>query len=95
MIKTYLQITLKINAAEKGKISGVYDRFKTSFLDQINGATSNELLIGEEYFQLLYGFHTREDAQAFLSTELYNNDILIALKPLMLNNPEIRIYDVI
>jgi len=93
-VKAYLQITLRINAADKGAASSVYDKFQASFLDQIKGAISAELLIGEEYIQLLHGFETAEDAKAFLSTELYNNSVLVALKPLILDNPEVRIFNV-
>ena len=95
MAKAYLQITLKINSAAKGAASGVYDKFQDSFLDQIKGATSIELLVGDEYIQLLHGFGTADDAQAFLSTELFNNGILVALKSLVVDTPEVRIYTVV
>lgn len=92
MAKAYLQITLKINTADKGAVSGVYNKFRTLFLEQIQGAISIELLIGDEYIQLLHSFDTAEEAQDFLSTELYNNDVLVAVKPFIVNTPEVRIY---
>ncbi len=94
MAKAYLQITLKVNAVDKGAVSGVYHKFRALFLEQIQGATSIELLIGDEYIQLLHSFDTAEEAEAFLSTELYNNDMLVALKPFIVDTPEVRIYDV-
>ncbi|WP_104381543.1 hypothetical protein [Sphingobacterium sp. HMA12] len=95
MAKAYLQITLKINNSDKGAVSGIYDKFRDSFLDQVKGATSIELLIGNGYIQLLHVFDTAEDAQAFLSTELYNNEILLALKSLMVDTPMISVYSVL
>ncbi|WP_433900269.1 hypothetical protein [Sphingobacterium puteale] len=95
MAKAYLQVTLKINNSDKGAVSGIYEKFRDSFIDQIKGATSIELLIGDGYIQLLHVFDTAEDAQAFLSTELYNNNILFALKSLMVDTPRVSIYSVL
>ncbi|CAM3665002.1 hypothetical protein [Sphingobacterium prati] len=95
MAKAYLQITLKINSANRGVASGMYDKFQEPFLDQIKGATSIELLVGDEYIQLLHDFDTADDAQAFLSTELYNNDMLATLKSLVVDTPDVRIYTVV
>ncbi|PUV23897.1 MULTISPECIES: hypothetical protein [Sphingobacterium] len=95
MAKAYLQVTLKINNSDKGAVSGIFDKFRDSFIDQIKGATSIELLIGDGYIQLLHVFDTVEDAHAFLSTELYNNNILFALKSLMVDTPQVSIYAVL
>ncbi|OOG18990.1 hypothetical protein BWD42_03265 [Sphingobacterium sp. CZ-UAM] len=95
MAKAYLQITLKINPSEKGAVTGIYNKFQDAFLDQIKGAIAMELLVGDEHVQLLHVFDTAEDAHVFLSTELFNNDILVALKSLAVDTPEIRIYTVL
>lgn len=94
MVTVYLEITLKSNAADRNVVLSLYHKFKSPFLDQIKGAVSIELLISDEDFQLLHSFETLDDAQAYLSTELYNNDILVALKPLLLDNPVVKIYSV-
>lgn len=39
MAKAYLQVTLKINNSDKGAVSGIYEKFRDSFIDQIKGAT--------------------------------------------------------
>ena len=94
MTTAYLQIVLKVNLADRGELTNTYNKFKNSFLEQIKGATTHELLIGDEEVQLLYGFDNLEDAEAFLSTELYNNVVLVALKPLIFDNPKIRVFNV-
>ncbi|MGJ1290427.1 hypothetical protein I6I97_21535 [Sphingobacterium multivorum] len=94
MTTAYLQIVLKMNSSNRGELTSTYHKFKDLFREQIKGAKTQELLFSDEDIQLLYGFDTYEDAEAFLSTELYNNIILVALKPLISNNPEIKIYHV-
>ncbi|WP_312743435.1 hypothetical protein [Sphingobacterium multivorum] len=94
MTTAYLQIVLKMNSSNRGELTSTYNKFKDLFREQIKGAKTQELLFSDEDIQLLYGFDTYEDAEAFLSTELYNNIILVALKPLISNNPEIKICHV-
>jgi len=94
MTTAYLQIVLKMNSSNRGELTSTYNKFKDLFQEQIKGAKTQELLFSDEDIQLLYGFDTFEDAEAFLSTELYNNVILVALKPLISNNPDIKIYNV-
>lgn len=92
MAKSYLQISLKIDNADRANAAVVYNKFKAPFLNEINGATSKELLIRDEDVQVLHGFETVEDAQNYLSSQLFNNDVVIALKPYLKENPEVRIY---
>jgi hypothetical protein len=94
MAKSYLEITLKVDEADRASAAGVYNQYKASFLESINGATSKELLIRTEDVQVLHGFETAEDAQNYLSSELFNNDVVTALKPYLKDNPDIRIYTV-
>ncbi|WP_242917330.1 hypothetical protein [Pontibacter liquoris] len=92
MTKAYLQISLKIDNADRPSAAGVYHKYKAPFLDSIKGATSKELLIREEDVQVLHGFESAADAQAYLTTELFNNDVVVALKPYLKDTPEVRIY---
>lgn len=94
MAKAYLEISLKINEADRANAGGVYGKYKAPFLETIKGATSKELLIRNEDVQVLHGFETAEDAQNYLSSELFNNDVVTALKPYLQDNPDIRIYTV-
>lgn len=94
MAKSYLEITLKIDNADRANAAGVYNQYKAPFLETIQGATSKELLIREEDVQVLHGFDSAENAENYLSTELFNNDVVTALKPFLKDNPDVRIYTV-
>lgn len=94
MAKAYLEISLKINEADRGNAGGVYNQYKAPFLENIKGATSKELLIRTEDVQVLHGFESAEDAQNYLTSELFNNDVVTALKPYLQDNPDVRIYTV-
>jgi hypothetical protein len=88
----YLQITLKVAPANRPAAAGVYQRYKASFLNTIAGAKSKELLVRDEDVQVLHGFDTVEQANAYLKTELFTSDVVGALKPLLDAAPDVRIY---
>ncbi|TDW99011.1 hypothetical protein [Dinghuibacter silviterrae] len=94
MAKAFLEITLKVDNADRGNAAGVYNKYKAPFLEQIKGAESKELLVRDEDVQVLHGFETVQDAQAYLSSGLFTNDVVVALKPYLKANPDVRIYDV-
>ncbi len=72
----------------------MYVRYKTPFLEQIKGASSKDLLMRTDDVQVLHGFETEEDAQAYLTTDIFQNDVVRELKPYLESDPEIRIYSV-
>jgi hypothetical protein len=90
----YLEITLKVNEADRAPAAGVYVKYKQPFLKQIKGALSKELLMRTDDVQVLHGFKTQADAEAYLKSELFNNDVVTALKPYLQASPEVRIYSV-
>lgn len=90
----YLEITLKVNEADRGAAAGVYLKYKQPFLKQIKGAVSKELLIRSDDVQVLHGFDNKADAEAYLKSDLFNNDVVAALKPYLQASPEVRIYQV-
>lgn len=90
----YLQITLKVNEADRPAAAGVYQQYKGPFLDTIPGATSKELLIRAEDVQVLHGFETTAQAEAYLKSDLFTNDVVTGLSPYLQADPEVRIYDV-
>jgi hypothetical protein len=90
----YLEITLDIKTENRGAAAGVYLKYKEPFLEQIAGATSKELLIRAEDVQVLHGFASEDEAKAYLTTALFENDVVRELKPFLAGNPEIRIYSV-
>jgi len=50
--------------------------------------------VREEDVQVLHGFQTVADAQAYLNTDLFTKDVVGGLTPLLQAEPEVRIYDV-
>ncbi|WP_407713719.1 hypothetical protein ACJJWD_17675 [Comamonas testosteroni] len=90
----YLQVTLKVEAQNRTTAGEVYSRYREPFLKTITGAQSKQLLIRSEDVQVLHGFDTREHAQAYLTSELFTADVVVALTPLLAAAPDVRIYDV-
>ena len=90
----YLQITLKIADAMRAAAAGIYQKYKAPFLDAIAGAKSKELLVRDEDVQVLHGFDNRENANAYLQSELFTADVVGGLKPLLDAAPDVRIYQV-
>jgi hypothetical protein len=90
----YLQITLKITPANRPAAVGVYQRYRAPFLDTVAGAKSKELLVRDEDVQVLHGFDTADQANAYLKSKLFSADIVDALKPLLDAAPDIRVYQV-
>jgi len=88
----YLEITLKIAPANRPAAAGVYQRYKAPFLTTIAGAKSKELLVRDDDVQVLHGFDTAEQANAYLKTGLFTSDVVGALKPLLDAAPDVRIY---
>ncbi len=93
-MSAYLQITLKIKNENREAAGAVYGKYKKPFLDKIAGAKSKELLIRDEDVQVMNGFASEENARAYLTTELFSNDIVGELKPLLEADPEVHIYSV-
>ncbi len=88
----YLQITLKISEKNRAAAAGVYQKYRAPFLNTIQGAQSKELLVRDEDVQVLHGFDTVENAQAYLNSDLFKNDVVVGLQPLWDEAPEVRIY---
>ena len=90
--KAYLEITLKVDAKDRPAAGAVYAKFKQPFLTQVPGAKSKELLMRDDDVQVLHGFASRQQAEAYLASELFTKDVVVGLKPLLKANPEVRIY---
>lgn len=88
----FLEISLKINASDRAAAVAVYTKYKSPFLETVPGALSKQLLIRDEDVQVLHGFKTVDNAQAYLKSDLFNNDVVKALAPLLQAAPEVRIY---
>lgn len=90
--KAYLEITLKVDPQDRAAAGSIYSKFKKPFLSKIPGAKSKELLIRDDDVQVLHGFATRKQAEAYLSSDLFTKDVVVSLKPLLKVDPEVRIY---
>ncbi|MBD5136741.1 MAG: hypothetical protein HDT39_12390 [Lachnospiraceae bacterium] len=91
-VKAYLEITMKIEEANRPAAATVYTDYRQPFLDTIEGALTKDLLIRDEDVQVLHGFDSVEHAQAYLSSAMFQNDVFVGLKPLWSADPEVKIY---
>ena len=88
----YLEITLKIAGTNRTAAAGVYEKYKAPFLNTVSGAKSKQLLVRDEDVQVLHGFDSKENANAYLQSELFTADVVGGLKPLLEAAPDVRIY---
>jgi hypothetical protein len=93
MNKAYLEITIKVSAADRAKASAVYAKYNDRFLSTIPGAESKDLLLREEDVQVLHGFDSRASAESYLKSALFGDDVVRELKPYLSAAPEIRVYE--
>jgi len=93
MKKAFLEITMKVDGANRPKAGAVYAKYKPPFLETIPGAESKDLLLRDEDVQVLHSFDSRASAESYLASEMFANDIVCELKPLLQAAPEIRIYE--
>jgi hypothetical protein len=92
-MQAYLQITLEVADKNRDAAAGVYTEFKEPFLNSVPGAESKSLLVRKEDVQVLHGFSSMEAAESYLASDLFKNDVVDALTPLLDAAPEIRIYE--
>ena len=58
-VKAYLEITMKIDEANRPAAAKVYNDYRQPFLDTIEGALTKDLLIRDEDVQVLHGLKRR------------------------------------
>lgn len=90
--KAYLEITMIIDNANRPAAAKVYNDYKQPFLAKIEGAISKDLLVHEEDVQVLHGFNSLENAQAYLQSEMFKEDVFVGLKDLWQQEPKVKIY---
>lgn len=93
-VKAYLEITMVIDNANRPAAAKVYTDYRQPFLDQIKGAMTKDLLIRDEDVQVLHGFDSVENAKAYLSSDMFQKDVFVGLKPLWSADPDVKIYTV-
>ncbi len=94
MNTAYLEITLKIDDVDRSAAAGVYAKYKKPFLDSVSGALSKDLLLRGDDVQVLHGFTGKGDAEGYLKTKLFEEDVVTALKPYLKADPDVRIYEI-
>lgn len=80
-VKAYLEITMKIDKANRPAAAKVYSDYRQPFLSTIEGALTKDLLIRYEDVQILHGFDSAEHAQAYLSSDLFKTTSSSAFSP--------------
>jgi len=93
MKKAYLEITMKVSGADRPKAGAVYAKYKSPFLGTIPGAEAKDLLLREEDVQVLHRFDSRASAESYLTSKLFGSDVVGELRPYLMADPEIRIYE--
>ncbi|HHV09653.1 MAG TPA: hypothetical protein GXX75_05155 [Clostridiales bacterium] len=93
-VNAYLEITMKIEMANRAAAAKVYTDYRNPFLETIEGALTKELLIRDEDVQVLHGFDSAKNAEAYLSSEMFQKDVFVGLKPLWSADPDVKIYSV-
>lgn len=93
MNKALLEITLKVSEANRPKAGAVYAKYKPPFLATVPGAESKDLLLRDEDVQVLHTFDSRASAERYLASKLFAVDVVHELKPYLLTNPDVRIYE--
>lgn len=93
-VNAYLEITMSIPEENRPAAANVYTTYRKPFLDTIPGALTKELLIRDEDVQVLHGFDSVENAQAYLKSQMFNDDVATGLQPTWDADPSIVIYSV-
>ena len=93
MNKAILEITMKVSDANRPKAGAIYAKYKPPFLATVPGAESKDLLVREEDVQVIHSFDSRDAAEKYLTSKLFGIDVVSELKPLLVADPEIRIYE--
>ena len=89
---TYLQITLQVNEPNRPAAVAVYQKYLPVFLNDVKGASSKELLIRKNDVQVLHGFENEDSANAYINSDIFNNDVVRELGPLLAADPVITVY---
>ncbi len=93
-MQTYLEVNLAIANNNREAAVAVYQKYKEPFLTTISDAQSKSLLIRKGDVQVLHGFSSLNAAESYLKSDLFNNDVVRELAPVLDAGPDIRIYEV-
>ena len=94
-IGAFLEITMQVNERDRAAAAAVYSKYRKPFLDTITGAVSKQLLVRQEDVQVLHGFTSVAEAESYLTSDLFNQDVVVELKPYFQAAPSITVYQVV
>ncbi len=94
-VDAFLQITINIKESDRSAAAAVYNKYRQPFLDDIQGACSKQLLVRGNDVQVLHGFASVADAENYLKSDLFTQDVVVELKPYFQTEPDVRIYSVV
>ena len=94
-IGAFLEITMKGKESDRTAAAAVYTKYRQPFLDGITGAVRKQLFVREDDVQVLHGFTSVAEAEGYLTSDLFNQDVVTELKPYFQSAPDIRIYNVV
>ncbi len=94
-VGAFLEITMYVNESDRAAAAAVYSKYRQPFLDTIAGAVSKQLLVREADVQVLHGFTSVSEAEGYLSSDLFTQDVVTELKPYFQAAPDVRIYSVV
>lgn len=93
-VKAYLEITMVIDEANRPAAVKVYNDYRGPFLEQIEGALTKDLLVRDQDVQVLHGFDSVAHAEAYLESQMFNDDVVVGLQPTWSDDPRVVIYAV-
>ena len=94
-VGAFLQITMNIKESDRAAAAAVYNKYRQPFLDDIQGAYCKHLLVRDNDVQVLHGFASVADAENYLNSDLFTQDVVVELKPYFQTEPDVRIYNVV
>lgn len=93
-VNAYLEITFRVKEENRAAAAAVFFKYLNPFLQTIAGAKTKQLLVRNEDVQVLHGFASEAEAEAYLKTDLFADDVVVELKPYFDSAPVISIYTV-
>ena len=94
-VRAFLKFTFNIKESDRAAAATVYNKYRQPFLDDIQGAHCKHLLVRDNDVQVLHGFVSVADAENYLKSDLFTQDVVVELKPYFQSEPDVRIYSVV
>ncbi|WP_295730779.1 hypothetical protein [uncultured Limosilactobacillus sp.] len=93
-VKAYLQVTMVIPEKNREAAAKFYTDYREPLFKTIPGAETKQLLVRDEYVQVLHGFDLVEHAKAHLKSDMFTKHVFPGLKPTWSSDPAVCILAV-